>query len=112
MKLILKTLLVWTLLVISFSSSIYANKPTFEEMTIRLSNLEVDITKQKLALLKREAKLNEMKVKSQHSNKIDKKKMALKLAEIEALLAKDKLLVSEKEVKLYEMKVALLKIKN
>jgi len=112
MKLILKPLLICTLLTIAFSPNVYAKKPTVENMTIKLSNLEVDITKQKLALLKREEKLNEMKVKSQHSNKIDKKKMALKLAEIEALLAKDKLLVSEREVKLYEMKVALLKIKN
>jgi len=112
MKLILKALLVWTMLLMSLSSTIYANKPTYEDMLIRLSNLEVDITKQKLKLLKREEKLNEMKVKSQHSNKIDKKKMALKLAEIEASLAKDKLLVSEREVKLYEMKVALLKVNN
>jgi len=112
MKLILKALLIWTLLVISFSSSIYAKKLTFEDMTIRLSNLEVDITKKKLALLKREEKLNEMKVKSLHSNKIDKKKMALKLAEIETSLAKDKLLISKREVKLYEMKVALLKVNN
>jgi len=112
MKFILKPLLVYTLLIIAFHSNIYAEKPTFEDMTIKLSNLEVDITKQKLVLLKREEKLNEMKVKSLHSNKIDKKKMALKLAEIETSLAKDKLLVSKREVKLYEMKVALLKIRN
>ena len=112
MKLILKPLLLCTLLTIAFSPNVYAEKPTIESMSIKLSNLEVDITKKKLELIKREEHLNEMKVKSLHSNKIDKKNMALKLAEVEAALAQDKFLLSEREVKLYEMKVALLKIKH
>ncbi|HFQ60725.1 MAG TPA: hypothetical protein ENK39_00300 [Epsilonproteobacteria bacterium] len=104
-----KALILGVLLSFGFSPSVLADKPTIETMEIKLANLEVDITKKKLELIKREEKLNEMKVKSHHSNKIDKKNMALKLAEVEAALAKDKLLLSEREVKLYEMKVALLK---
>ena len=110
MKLPIKTLLFAMML--SLTPSIQADQPTVENMTMKLANLEVDITKKKLALIKREEKLNEMKVKSHHSSKIDKTNMALKLAEVEAALAKDKLLLSEREVKLYEMKVALLKVKN
>lgn len=112
MKLLLKPLLATVILTLTISPNLHAEKPTIESMTIKLSNLEVDITKRKLALIKREEKLNEMKVKSLHSNKIDKKNMSIKLAQIEAALAKDKQLLSEREVKLYEMKVALLKVKN
>jgi len=112
MKKTIRTYIIAVLLTSVFCPNLLADKPTIEDMTIKLSNLKVDITKKKLELIKREEKLNEMKVKSLHSNKIDKKNMALKLAEVEAALAKDKLLLSEREVKLYEMKVALLKVKN
>ena len=80
-------------------------------MEIKLANLEVDITKKKVELWKRQEKLNEMKLKSLYSDNIDKKNMALKLAQVEAALAKDKLFLSKREVKLYEMKVSLLKHK-
>ena len=112
MKIYIKAILAGLLVAVSFTPSVWAeSKPSIESMEIKLSNLEVDITKKKLELIKREEKLNEMKVKSHHSNKIDKKRMALKLAEVESALAKDRLLLSEREVKLYEMKVALLKVK-
>ena len=109
MKIYSKALILGMLLSFGLTPSAFADKPTIETMEIKLANLEVDITKKKLELIKREEKLNEMKVKSHHSKKIDKKNMVLKLAEVEAALAKDKLLLSEREVKLYEMKVALLK---
>ncbi len=80
-------------------------------MEIKLANLEVDITKKKVALWKRQEKLNEMKLTSLISDEVDQKNMALKLAQVEAALAKDKLLLSKREVKLYEMKVSLLKHK-
>jgi len=112
MKLLLKPILMGIILAITPSVFLHADKPTVEGMTLKLANLKVDITKEKLALINREAKLNEMKVKSLHSNKIDKKNMALKLAEVETALAKDKLLLSAREVKLYEMNVALLKVKK
>jgi len=80
-------------------------------MEIKLANLEVDITKQKVILVQREEKLNEMKLKSLFSENINKKSMKLKLAQVESALAKDKLLLSKREVKLYEMKVSLLKHK-
>ena len=112
MKIYIKAILAGLLVAVSFTPSVWAkSKSSIESMEIKLSNLEVDITKKKLELIKREEKLNEMKVKSHHSNKIDKKRMALKLAEVESALAKDRLLLSEREVKLYEMKVALLKVK-
>jgi hypothetical protein len=106
-----KIMVLGVLLSFTFSPSLMAEKPTVEAMSLKLANLQVDITKKKLELIKREEKLNEMKVKSQHSTKIDQNRMALKLAEIEASLATDKLRLSQREVKLYEMKVALLKIK-
>ena len=70
MKLPTKTLL-FTIM-FTLSPNLLADKPTVETMAIQLSNLQVDITKDKLVLMKREEKLNEMKVKSHHSNKIDK----------------------------------------
>jgi len=38
------------------------NTAAIQEMTIKLANLEVDITKKKVELWKRQEKLNEMKV--------------------------------------------------
>jgi len=93
----------------SFNLPLYADKPTITTMQIKLSNLEVDITKKKLELIKREENLNSMKVKALSVDDAHKKALMLKLAQVEASLAKDKLLLSEREVKLYEMKVALLK---
>lgn len=107
-----KLVLVSFLIIGTAGSHLLAEQPTLQSMTIKLAKLEVDITKQKLKLMKRETALNEMKVKALQSHKIDKKNMAIKLAEIEAGLAKDHLLLSEREVKLFEMKVALVKEKN
>ena len=106
MKIIAKVIVIGMLS--TFSTSLLADKPTIHTMQIKLSNLEVDITKKKLKLVKREENLNAMKVKSFQADESQRKKLTLKLAEIEAALAKDKLLLSEREVKLYEMKVALL----
>ena len=87
------------------------NMAAVQEMEVKLANLEVDITKKKVELWKRQEKLNEMKLKALQNKKIDQKNIALKLAEVESALAKDKLLLSKREVKLYEMKVSLLKHK-
>ena len=100
------------LLLLTFTATAEAKVPTIEEMTVKLAKLEASISYDKLKLIEREVKLNEMKVKSLQSTKIDRNKMAVKLAEVESSLAHDKLLLTEREVKLYEMKAALIKQKQ
>ena len=104
------------ILALTFGSNLLAeesgeNIDAVKVMEIKLANLEVSISEEKVELFKRESKLNEMKLKSLYSEEIDKKKMVHKLAEVEIALAKDKLLLSKREVKLYEMKASLLKHK-
>ena len=116
MKMNTKVLTLGVILSLALSPNLLAeqdniNIEAVQVMEIKLANLEVDITKKKVELWKRQEKLNEMKLKSLYSDKIDKKNMALKLAQVEAALAKDKLFLSKREVKLYEMKVSLLKHK-
>ena len=101
-----KKVIVLAVLLIS-TTYLMAEKPTIETMGLQLAHLQVEITKEKAALIQREVKLNEMKVKLYTITKEDKKQLKLKLAEIEASLAKDHLSLSQREVKLYEMKLAL-----
>jgi len=111
MRLLFKTTLA-TLLMLLSTSVLQAKALTLDEMTVKLAKLEASISQDKLNLMKREVKLNEMKVKSLQSTKIDRNKMVLKLAEIESSLTHDKLLLTEREAKLYEMKAALIKQKQ
>jgi len=101
-----KKVIVLGVLLIS-TTYLMAEKPTIETMGLKLAHLQVEITKEKVGLIKREAKLNEMKVKLYTMTKESQKSLALKLAEVEASLAKDHLSLSQREVKLYEMKLAL-----
>jgi cation transport regulator ChaC len=111
MKQIKKVIIVSLFVALSSSPSLMA-KETIASMELKLANLEVDISKNKVKLFQREEKLNEMKVKALDSNKVDKKAITIKLAEIESALVNDKLLLFKRELKLHEMKVALLKAKN
>lgn len=111
MKIVTKALVLTVILALS-PNVVAENMSKVQVMEIKLANLEVDITKKKVALWKRQEKLNEMKLQSLINEKIDQKSMALKLAEVESALAKDKLFLSKREVKLYEMKVSLLKHKQ
>ena len=111
MKRVIKVILVGTLITCSYTPQLMA-KETIAHMEMKLANLEVDISKNKVKLFQREEKLNEMKLKALSSNKVDKKAITLKLAEVESALANDKLLLFKRELKLHEMKVALLKAKN
>jgi len=113
MKKYTKILLTSTLLTILFSQNLIAKEGTVnttavKSMELKLANLEVSITEEKVKLFEREKSLHEMKVKSLHSTNIDQSKMALKLAEIRVELSKDELLLLQREVKLHEMEVALL----
>ncbi len=87
-------------------------KQTIQEMEIKLANLRVDISQNKVNLFQREEKMYELGVKALSSTKIDEEKMELKLAEIEFGIAEDKLLLFKRELKLHEMEVALLKAKH
>ncbi len=106
-----KVFMLGMVLLLTFSSSIFAEENTVNNMEVKLAKIEVSIGEERVNLFQREMKLNEMKVKSLGSEKIDQKSMAIKLAEIESALAKDKLLLSKREVKLYEMKLSLMSYK-
>jgi hypothetical protein len=108
----MKNVLIVSLFVALASTPNLMAKETIASMELKLANLEVDISKNKVELFQREEKLNEMKVKALSSDKVDKKAITIKLAEIESSLVNDKLLLFKRELKLHEMKVALLKAKN
>ncbi len=116
MKINTKAFIFGAVLSLAFSPSLLAkesvvNMDAVKVMELKLANLEVSITEEKVELFKRKSKLNEMKVKSLYSEDIDKKQMAQKLAEVRVALSKDELLLLQREVKLYEMKASLLKHK-
>ncbi len=115
MKSYTKVLLAGILLAFVYNPDLMADKVNMDAvhtMEIKLANLEVDISKEHMKLIKREVELNKLKVKSLSRKKVDRKKMEVKLAEIESNLAKDKLRLSEREEKFYEMKFALAKEKQ
>ena len=105
-----KLLLVTVALSLTLSPSLIA-KDTVQIMEIKLANLAIDISKNKVLLCQREQKLNNLRLKAltAHDNK---QAINIKLAEVETSLTSDKLKLYKRAMKLQEMKVALLKIKN
>jgi hypothetical protein len=73
MKMSTKALALALAVILALSPNLLAeDMAKVQAMEIKLANLEVDITKKKVELWKRQEKLNEMKLKSLYSVKIDK----------------------------------------